>query len=77
MCVVINFLLHRYIRERLTSDHFTVGAELAEILKKEGSFGAMEARVRKIWQQEEENRTEGGWHTKISLAGIGWTESHV
>ena len=67
----------RNICERLASDHFTVGNELAEILKKEGSFSAMEVQIKKIWQQEEENKTVGGWHTKISLAGIGWTESHV
>jgi hypothetical protein len=50
---------------------------LAEILKKEGSFGALEVRVKEIWKKAEELKLEGGWHTKISLASLGWTESFI
>ena len=53
------------------------GDQLAEILKEEGSFGALEVRVKEIWKKEEELKLEGGWHTKISLAHLGWTESFV
>lgn len=50
---------------------------MADILKREGSFAAMEVKVKELWMKEEEQRTEGGWHTEISLASIGWTPFHV
>lgn len=50
---------------------------MAEIFKREGSFAAMEIKVKELWMKEEEQRTEGGWHTEISLAGIVWTPCHV
>ena len=50
---------------------------MAEILKKEGSFGAMEVAIKHISEQEEMIELEGGWETRISLTALGWTESHV
>jgi len=47
---------------------------LGEILRKEGNFKAMEVVVKQIVTDEEKNTVLGGWHTEISLKGIGWTE---
>ena len=52
------------------------GNNLAKILKEEGTFEAMELRVKEIVRDEETNRTKGGWHTAVSLsvAPYHWTE---
>ena len=50
------------------------GPKLAETLKKEGTFEAVEAMVREIYRQLESSKVEGGWHNAVSLANLGWTE---
>lgn len=50
------------------------GNKLAEILQKEGSFEAMEIRVKQIVKDEETNAMKGGWHTQFSLKQLGWSE---
>jgi hypothetical protein len=54
------------------SEH--LGDRLAEILHKEGSFGAKEVKVKQVVSQEETDKTLGGWHTEISLEKLGWKE---
>lgn len=51
-----------------------LGDKLAEILHKEGSFAAMEIRVKQVVSQEETDKTIGGWHTDVSLEKLGWNE---
>lgn len=34
----------------------------------------MEVQIKKLRAQEERNQVLGGWHTEISLKGLGWTE---
>ena len=48
---------------------------MAEILQKEGTFKAMELKIKKIRAQEERNSLQGGWHTEISLKALNWTQS--
>lgn len=50
------------------------GSKLADILRKEGSLGAMELHVKKLRIAEEQEQLMGGWHTAPALTQMGWTE---
>ena len=47
---------------------------MAQILKQEGSFAAMELKVKQVVRDEEQDKIKGGWHTEISLEKLGWDE---
>lgn len=53
---------------------FASGPKLAQALRDQGTFAAVEATVRQIYRQQEQSKIEGGWHNSVTLSQLGWTE---
>ena len=45
-----------------------------ELLRKHGDLSTVECVVKQWYQQKQEQRQEGGWHSRISLSNLGWSE---
>lgn len=50
-----------------------LGQKLRDMLLKHGSFEQVEVAITKYQRDEEENRLDGGFYTKIDLEREGWT----
>ncbi|CAK9003092.1 Uncharacterized protein SCF082_LOCUS7597, partial [Durusdinium trenchii] len=51
--------------------------KLAQALRDQGTFAAVEATVRQIYRQQEQSKIEGGWHNSVTLSQLGWTEEMI
>ena len=51
------------------------GEELHRLLVENGfNFNCVEAQIEKFERTQAEEWLQGGWHTHVSLAQMGWTE---
>ena len=51
------------------------GEQLRDMLKKHGSFGALEVHLTKTHKKKRKLEKAGGWHTKMYLLNVGhWTK---